>query len=88
MAEAAAVQRGQTGRGAVGRGERAEDLHQCGGVHGEPGRLLALRVREERVHGGRQHKVHALSVKLKICIFHIFCILATTFWTLDSRLNT
>ena len=56
MAEAAAVQRqdrtalrGQTGRGAVGRGERAEDLHRGEGVHGEPGRLLALRVREERV---------------------------------------
>ena len=50
-----AAQRGQTGRGAVGRGERAEDLHRGRGVHDEPGRLLALRVREERVPGGRQH---------------------------------
>ena len=56
MAEAAAARRqeaaaprGQTGRGAVGRGERAEDLHRGGVVHGEPGRLLALCVREERV---------------------------------------
>ena len=38
---------GQTGRGAAGRGERAEDLHRGGDVHGEPGRLLAQRVREE-----------------------------------------
>ena len=46
----------QTGRGAAGRGERAEDLHQGGDVHGEPGRLLAQRVREERVPGWRQQE--------------------------------
>ena len=51
-----AAQRGQTGRGAAGRIEREEDLHRGGGVPGEPGRLLALRVREERVHRGRQHE--------------------------------
>ena len=39
------------------------------------------------VHGGRQNEVHAPSVKLKICIFHIFCNQATTRWTLHSRLN-
>ena len=33
---------GQTGRGAAGHGERAEDLHGGGGLHGEPGLLLAL----------------------------------------------
>ena len=33
---------GQTGRVAAGHGERAEDLHGGGGLHGEPGLLLAL----------------------------------------------
>ena len=33
---------GQTGRGAAGRRERAEDLHGGGGLHSEPGLLLAL----------------------------------------------
>ena len=33
---------GQTGRGAAGHGERAEDLHGGGGLHSEPGLLLAL----------------------------------------------
>ena len=47
---------GQTGRGAAGHGERAEDLHGGGVVHGEPGRLLAQRVREERVPGWRQQE--------------------------------
>ena len=63
MAEVAAARRGegaalrrQTGRGAAGRGERAEDLHRGGDVHGEPGRLLAQRVREERVPGWRQQE--------------------------------